>query len=72
MWLTADGRRIPFTEMETSHLRNSIARIRRSKMKWRPAALPLLIAELERRGAKDNNDLTPARITNRFRNLDFD
>ncbi len=80
MWPTQDGRLIAIDQMETSHIRNSIARIRRSMrigndgeiVGWRRHWLPLLLTELERRNSKDNPDLLPARISNRFRNLDLD
>lgn len=78
-WQTADGRLIKFEDMELSHIRNSIAKIRRSirtdmngKLKgWRVRMLKPLVAELERRGRKDNNTLHPAKLSNRFRNLDL-
>lgn len=80
IWLTADKRALTLQEMETSHIRNSIAKIRRSirtnkagrLVGWRVDFLKPLVEELERRGRKDNSDLTPARISNRFRNLDLD
>jgi hypothetical protein len=79
-WKTIDGREMELAEMETSHLRNSIARIRRSirfsgtdkVIGWRVSFLKPMVEELERRGSKDNPSLNPARITNRFRNLDLD
>jgi hypothetical protein len=79
-WQCADGRVITLQEMETSHLRNSIAKIRRSirtnpvnnkLIGWRLSFLKPMIAEIERRGRKDNGDLKPSRISNRFRNLDL-
>ena len=78
-WRTQDGRELTLQEMETSHLRNSIAKIRRSirinkqgkAVGWRLDLLKHLVVELERRGRKDNGDLKPSRISNRFRNLDL-
>ena len=78
-WRTQDGRELTLQEMETSHLRNSIAKIRRSirinkQVKlfgWLLDLLTHLVVELERRGRKDNRDLKPSRISNRFRNLDL-
>ncbi len=80
IWRTADKRFLPLCEMETPHIRNSIARIRRSMrlardgstIGWRLAFLKPLLEELERRSLKDNPSLNPARLSNRFRNLDFD
>lgn len=78
-WRCFDGRELTLQEMETTHLRNSIAKIRRSirinkqgkAVGWRLDLLKHLVAELERRGRKDNPDLKPSRISNRFRNLDL-
>ncbi len=79
-WRTVDFRLISLQEMETSHLRNSIARIRRSITKnaatgklsgWRLQFLKPLVEELESRGSKDDKSLNPARLSNRFRNLDL-
>ncbi len=80
IWRTADKRLLPLSEMETPHIRNSIARIRRSMriardgspIGWRLAFLKPLIEELARRDLKDTPSLNPARLSNRFRNLDFD
>lgn len=79
LWITADKREMRLVDMETTHIRNSIAKIRRSirvdaggRLRgWRVQFLKPLVAELERRGSKDNGDLLPARISNRFRNLDL-
>jgi hypothetical protein len=79
-WRCNDGRELTLQEMETTHLRNSIAKIRRSirvhKVTgaiagWRLQFLKPMVAEIERRGRKDNTDLKPSRISNRFRNLDL-
>jgi hypothetical protein len=79
-WKTYDGREMTLQEMETSHLRNSIAKIRRSirthpfngkLIGWRLKYLKAMVAEIERRGKKDNGDLNPSRISNRFCNLDL-
>lgn len=79
-WIIADKRELSLEEMETTHIRNSIAKIRRSirltengtVKGWRASWLRPLLDELKRRGIKDQRDLNPARITNRFRNLDID
>lgn len=82
IWITADNRELRLEDMETTHIRNAIARIRRSIRHdgrggtnvvkgWRLRFLKPLVAELERRGAKDDKNLNPARLTNRFRNLDL-
>jgi hypothetical protein len=79
LWVTADGRQYKLQEMETTHLRNAIARIRRSVrtdqrgniVGWRLHYLKALVEEIERRGLKDDTSLNPARLTNRFRNLDL-
>jgi len=79
IWTCADKRELFVDEMETSHIRNSIAKIRRSTRTdangnlkgWRLSYLKPLVDELERRGAKDNASLNPAKLSNRFRNLDL-
>jgi len=79
LWLCQDQRLLTLQQMETSHIRNSIAKIRRSIRQradgnlvgWRVRFLKPLVAELERRGAKDNASLNPAKLSNRFRNLDL-
>lgn len=76
LWITADKRVLRLSDMETSHIRNSIAKIRRSFHKhglagWRLQFLKPLIQELERRGLADNKSLNPAQLSNRFRNLDI-
>lgn len=79
LWTTADGRTIKIEDMETTHLRNAIARIRRSVRTdergnikgWRLHCLRQLTDEIKRRGLKDDTSLNPARLTNRFRNLDL-
>lgn len=78
-WITSDGRALTIQEMSTTHLRNSIAKIRRSirsengVIKGRRIKfLKHMVEEIERRGRADKPDLNPARVTNRFRNLDLD
>ncbi len=77
-WITADKRIIDLKDMEVSHIRNAIAKIRRSIVitndgykGWRVMFLKPLIEELNRRDLKDNKSLNPARLSNRFRNLDL-
>lgn len=70
LWLCRDDRSMEPKDMETTHIRNSIARIRR--LQWRGEWIPIFLAELERRELKDDPSLNPARLTNRFRNLDFE
>lgn len=80
IWITADKRAIPITEMETTHIQNSIAKIRRSiridangKPKgWRLNLLKPLRDELKRRGSNPDVGLNPSKLTNRFHNLDID
>lgn len=80
-WVAKDGRQMTLQEMETSHIRNSLARIRRSIRPigpgqvtgWRLQWIQPMVAELKRRELQDRPDeLNPARLTNRFRNLDFE
>lgn len=79
LWLCVDKRELRLQDMETSHIRNSIAGSWRSirtkdgiTRGWRAKFLKPLLAEIARRGSKDNADLNPSRISNRFRNLDLD
>lgn len=80
LWLCQDQRLLTLQQMETPHIRNSIAKIRRScrtndegkLVGWRLRYLKPLVDELERRGRKDNPSLNPAGLSNRFRNLDLD
>lgn len=85
-WVTNDNRKLTLQQLETTHIRNSIARIRRSMKSlgkdpvdgkerfsgWRIEWLRPLLDELKRRELADRPDLNPARLTNRFRNLDLD
>jgi hypothetical protein len=48
IWICRDGRRMRIQEMETSHLLNSVAMIRR-RNGWRWEYLDLLLKELKRR-----------------------
>lgn len=50
-WVTRDGQAMAIEEMETRHLQNCIATISASGGSWRGAWLPLLLDELEKRGA---------------------
>lgn len=78
-WICADKRTMTLDEMETSHIRNSIAKIRRAArineegklVGWRIKFLKPLVEELECRGSKDSKSLNPSRLSNRFRNLDL-
>lgn len=80
LWLCQDQRLLTLQQMETTHIQNSIAKIRRSirqgadgTMKgWRLRFLKPLKDELIRRGSKPEVGLNPSKLTNRFRNLDID
>lgn len=49
IWVTQDHKEIPIKKMETSHIKNCIKKIERSKFKWRPEYYELLKQELTRR-----------------------
>lgn len=51
VWVTKDGRRMLVGQMDDKHLRNSIAKIERSR-NWRRHWLPRLYLELEIRKVK--------------------
>ena len=53
IWTTRDGRRLDIRDMETSHIKFSIAKCKRDK--WRLEAIPYLEAELTRRTHNANN-----------------
>jgi len=46
IWVTRDGRFLKISEMETSHVLNAIAKIRRSRSGWRIEYLDRLELEL--------------------------
>jgi hypothetical protein len=80
-WTTKDGRQMSLQEMETTHIRNSLAKMRRSIRTigpgivtgWRLQWIGPMTAELKRRELLDRPaELNPALLTNRFRNLDFE
>jgi hypothetical protein len=48
-WLCKDGRIIAIEDMDTSHLTNCVAKIRRSSRGWRKQYLEPMVAELESR-----------------------
>lgn len=51
VWLTEDFRLLETSQMETRHIRNCLAQILlRANDGWRAAYIPLLVAELKRRG----------------------
>lgn len=49
-WTCKDGTRVRIEDMATSHILNSIAKIKHSPKLWRAVYLPLLEAELAKRG----------------------
>jgi len=51
-WETEDGNIITIAEMDSSHIRNCIEKIKHSKLLWRSRYLPLLEEELANRGIK--------------------
>ena len=53
IWVTKDGREMDIRDMETSHIKFSIAKCKRDK--WRLEAIPYLEAELIRRKRNANN-----------------
>lgn len=46
IWITADGRQLLVSQMETRHIHNCIAKIQRSKRGWRGEYLERLQLEL--------------------------
>lgn len=52
LWVCKDGRRLPVTQMETSHVQNAINLIHR-KRGWRRGYLKRLELELLIRGLRD-------------------
>lgn len=46
IWVTKEGRMIPVSQMDTSHIVNCIMKIRRSKTGWRKECLERLELEL--------------------------
>lgn len=50
VWVCRDGRKMKVAEMETTHIMNSILKIKNSgEREWRIGWLPILEAELTRR-----------------------
>lgn len=49
IWVAKDGTKYLISEMTTSHIKNCIRMIQRSKYRWRPEYLELLVQELKRR-----------------------
>jgi hypothetical protein len=47
VWVTKDGKHLLVSRMETSHIRNCIAKIERSRRGWRKQYLERLKLELE-------------------------
>jgi hypothetical protein len=47
VWTTKDGQQYNVSAMETSHIRNCVAKIERSKTGWRREWLERLLLELE-------------------------
>jgi hypothetical protein len=46
VWVTKDGQQLLVSQMETSHVRNCIAKIERSRKNWRRSYLSRLKLEL--------------------------
>lgn len=47
VWLCRDGTLVAVSEMATSHIRNCVAKIERSRGRWRAEYLDRLVLELE-------------------------
>ena len=50
-WLTKGGEFLSITNMDTSHIQNSIKMIERSNL-WRRSSLPYLMEEIKKRSKK--------------------
>ncbi len=55
IWETADGRLVPVSQMETSHIINCIRKIQRSRKGWRKEYLDRLLLEIEIRNMRDRS-----------------
>jgi hypothetical protein len=47
IWVTREGHKLLISQMETGHIENCIAKIRRSRRGWRREYLPRLELELQ-------------------------